>query len=163
MGGQPVIILNSVAAATELLEHRSLNYSDRPTFTQFELMGWEHTLTFLRWGPRFHMHRRLVASSFTKQKIVQYQDLQTTEARRLAKGIMDEPGEWEEVLRRFSTSVVLGIAFGVTVEGRDSPYVQMAKDTSYAQGHGGAPGATSVDFFPWREYSRRQWCWTEVC
>lgn len=35
--GQPVIVLNSVKAASELLEKRGANYSDRPRFVLFEM------------------------------------------------------------------------------------------------------------------------------
>ena len=37
MLGQPVIVLNSVEAAEDLLDKRSANYSDRPYFPVFEL------------------------------------------------------------------------------------------------------------------------------
>lgn len=46
--GQPVIVLNSVSAAIELLDKRGANYCDRPRFVLFEVMGWQATLTFLR-------------------------------------------------------------------------------------------------------------------
>lgn len=35
--GRPMIVLNSVQAAVDLLEKRSSNYSDRPNFPIFEL------------------------------------------------------------------------------------------------------------------------------
>lgn len=146
--GQHVVVLNSVQAAVDLLDKRGANYSDRPRFTLFEVMGWRNTLTFLRWGPRFQMHRKLIQSSFTKPRIVQYQDLQMTETYRIIKSIMSNPGNWELLLRRYVTAIVLGIGFGVPVKSDDDPYIQIATDASYALGHGGAPAGTPVDFFP---------------
>lgn len=43
--GQPVIVLNSVEAAVNLLDKRGANYCDRPRFVLFEQMGWRGTLT----------------------------------------------------------------------------------------------------------------------
>lgn len=146
--GQPVIVLNSVRAAVDLLDKRGANYCDRPRFVLFEVMGWGKTLTFLRWGPDFRMHRRILQKSFQKSNIVQYQSLQERETALMLKGILNNPPEWENILRRFATAVVLGIGFGISIESDNDPFIQIAADASYALGHGGAPAGTPVDFFP---------------
>ncbi|KII95683.1 hypothetical protein PLICRDRAFT_48632 [Plicaturopsis crispa FD-325 SS-3] len=150
--GQPVIVLNSVQAAVDLLDKRGSNYCDRPRFVLFEVMGWSGTLTFLQWGPRFQMHRKLLQSAFSKPKIVPFRDLQTAEAHQLLKGIVAAPADWERLMRRFATAIVLGIGFGVSITSDTDPYIQMAVDASYALGHGGAPAGTPVDFFPSLRY-----------
>lgn len=58
--GQDVVVLNCVQAAVDLLDKRGANYCDRPRFWLFEIMGWRATLTFLRWGPHFRMHRKVL-------------------------------------------------------------------------------------------------------
>jgi hypothetical protein len=35
--GQPIVVLNSVQAARDLLDRRGANYCDRPRFTLFEV------------------------------------------------------------------------------------------------------------------------------
>ncbi|PHH86202.1 hypothetical protein CDD83_10589 [Cordyceps sp. RAO-2017] len=146
--GQPVIVLNSVRAATDLLDRRGANYCDRPRFVLFEVMGWGKTLTFLPWGPDFRMHRRILQKSFQKSSIVRYQPLQEHETAVMLRGILDRPAGWETILRRFATAVVLGIGFGIRIESSDDPFIQVAADASYALAHGGAPAGTPVDFFP---------------
>ena len=155
--GQPVIVLNSVRAAIDLLDKRGANYCDRPRFVLFEVMGWGKTLTFLRWGPEFRMHRRILQKSFQKSSIVQYQPLQERETALMLKGMLNNPPEWENILRRFATAVVLGIGFGITIESDNDPFIQIAADASYALGHGGAPAGTPVDFFPFLK-SLPRWC-----
>ncbi|CAI6093863.1 unnamed protein product [Clonostachys chloroleuca] len=146
--GQTVVVLNSVRVASDLLDKRGANYCDRPRFVLFEVMGWVKTLTFLRWGPAFRMHRRILQQGFQKRNIVQYQPLQEREAAIMLSGFLEKPSEWENVMRRFATAIVLGIGFGIKI-GRDSDrFIQIATDASYALGHGGAPGGTPVDFFP---------------
>ncbi|KAL3293198.1 cytochrome p450 [Colletotrichum asianum] len=146
--GQDVVVLNSVKAAVDLLDKRGANYCDRPRFVLFEEMGWKKTLTFLRWGPEFRMHRKILQKSFQKSNIQVYQDLQEREAKTLIEGILKQPEAWETALRRFATAIVMNIGFGVEVKSDNDPYIQMAIDASYALGHGGAPAGTLVDFFP---------------
>ena len=155
--GQPVIILNSVRAAVDLLDKRGVNYSDRPRFVLFEVMGWGKTLTFLRWGPNFRMHRRILQRFFQNSNIVQYRSFQERETATMLKGLLKKPADWENVIRRFATAIVLGIGFGITIDKPDDPFIQVAADASYALGHGGAPAGTPVDFFPILRYLPR-WC-----
>ena len=51
--GQRMIVVNSVDIATDLLEGRSSNYSDRPIFTMGgEIIDWNGTLAFTNYSPR---------------------------------------------------------------------------------------------------------------
>lgn len=146
--GQDVVVLNSVQAAADLLDKRGANYCDRPRFWLFEVMGWRMTLTFLRWGPHFRMHRKVLQKAFQKSNIIQFRSLQERETRVLLRGIIEQPHGWELAMRRFATAIVLGIGFGIHIKTDDDPFIQMAVDASYALGNGGAPGGTLVDFFP---------------
>ncbi|KAF2471439.1 cytochrome P450 [Lindgomyces ingoldianus] len=146
--GQPVVVLNSVQAAIDLFDKRGANYCDRPRFVLFEVMGWSMTLTFLRWGPQFRMHRKVLQKTFQKSSIAQYRPLQEKESKVLVEGLLKNPGDWERLLRRFATAIVMGIGFGVQIDDDKDPHIQMAIDASYALGHGGAPAGTLVDFFP---------------
>ncbi|KAK5991065.1 Cytochrome P450 monooxygenase [Cladobotryum mycophilum] len=150
--GQPVIVLNSVQAATDLLDKRGANYCDRPRFVLFDVMGWDKTLTFLRWGPAFRMHRRILQKCFQKSNIVQFRPLQQRETAVMIQGFQEKPAEWETVLRRFATAVIMGIGFGITIENDTDHFIQVAADAGYALAHGGAPAGTPVDFFPFLKW-----------
>lgn len=152
MLGQPVVVLNSAKAAVDLLDKRGANYCDRPRFVLFEVMGWQTTLTFLRWGPKFKLHRRVLQRAFTPTSCLSYRALQEQEAHALLRGISAKSAEWETILRRFATAIVMAIGFGVDIKSDDDPHIQMAIDASYALGHGGAPAGTPVDFFPFLKY-----------
>lgn len=150
--GQPVVVLNSVQAAIDLLDKRGANYCDRPRFVLFEVMGWKATLTFLRWSPQFKLHRKTLQRAFTPGSCIAYRSLQEAEAATLLRGLLSHPEKWETSLRRFATAVVLGIGFGVEITSDNDRYIQIATDASYALGHGGAPAGTPVDFFPFLRY-----------
>lgn len=146
--GRSIVILNSVEAARDLMDKRGANFADRPSFALFEVMGWGVTLTFLRWSPRFKLHRKLLQQSFTQSACKAYRPIQLEEARRAARAIARAPQNWELLLRQFSQAVVLRIGFGIEVQEENDPYVKMAIDVEEATGEGGVPAASLVDFFP---------------
>ncbi|KAI1333606.1 putative cytochrome P450 oxidoreductase [Xylariaceae sp. FL0016] len=146
--GRPIIVLNSVEAARDLMDKKGANYADRPRFVLFEVMGWGVTLTFLRWSPRFKLHRKMLQQSFTPSACKAYRPIQQQEAHRAVKAIFQQPDNWEFLLRQFSQAVVLRIGFGIEVQEKDDPYVRMAIDVEEATGEGGVPGGSIVDAFP---------------
>ncbi|CZR58241.1 related to cytochrome p450 [Phialocephala subalpina] len=150
--GRPIIVINSVKVAHELLDKRGANYADRPRFVLFEVMGWGITLTFLRWGPQFKLHRKLLQQSFTPTACKPYRAIQQEEARRACRQILSQPKHWEDIARSFSSGIVMRIGFGVKIEHKDDPYIEMAIDADNATGNGGTPAGTIVDFFPFLRY-----------
>lgn len=115
-------------------------------------MGWGMTLTFLRSGPKFQMHRKLIQSNFTETAITAYRPLQEREARTACAGIVNAPGNWETITKRYSSAIVLNIGFGVTIDSNEHPYLQLAEDANFATTNGGTPASTLVDYFPVFKY-----------
>ena len=75
-------------------------YCDRPRFTLFEVLGWGKTLTFMKYGPTWEKHRKLLQTSFSKTKIRKWRDLQVREARRMVQSMIERPEDWEVSLKR---------------------------------------------------------------
>ncbi|KAF4634650.1 hypothetical protein G7Y89_g3439 [Cudoniella acicularis] len=130
--GRPIIVINSVKVAHDLLDKRGANYASRPRF----------------WGPQFKLHRKILQQSFTPSACKSYRGIQQEEARRACRQILEDPEDWETLARRFSSGVVMRIGFGVKIKDKDDPYIQMAVDADTATGNGGTPAGTIVDFFP---------------
>ncbi|KAF9464219.1 cytochrome P450 [Collybia nuda] len=146
--GKPMIVLNSVQAAVDLLEKRSSNYSDRPDFPIFELMGWDPTVTFLHYGKQFHTQRKLLQQYLNKNECVSYHQFQTREARVLVQNLITNPEGRDGFLARFATAIVIRLVSGHQIVSDDDPYIQMAENVGYTASNSGPPGATAVDFFP---------------
>ncbi|KPM38746.1 hypothetical protein AK830_g7818 [Neonectria ditissima] len=169
--GQSIVVLNSVDAAREILERKGANFCDRPRFTLLEVMGWGKTLTFLPFGNRWQMHRKLLQTSFSNTNVRRWHKLQVTEARRTVDNILRRPDGWETSLRRLAVAIVLQVSYGTEVPHDDDPYIQIANDAMYATGNGGAPANSIVDMVPlarhlpdwlirdWPLRFARQWRW----
>jgi cytochrome P450 len=111
-------------------------------------MGWGITLTFLRWGAQFKLHRKMLQQAFTPTACKPYRTIQEAEARLACKKLVQKPLDWEIIARRFSTATVMRIGFGVEIQDENDPYIQMAIDAEEATGNGGTPASSAVDFFP---------------
>ena len=146
--GRPVVVLNSVEAAEELLDKHGANYQDRPRFVMYEVMGWGITLTFLQNGPQFRLHRKLIQGACSPSACKNYRDIQIEEMRTAVRDILDRPQKWELLIRKASASIVLRIGFGVRIRDDDDEYIKMADDANFATTQGGTPASTIGDYFP---------------
>lgn len=111
-------------------------------------MGWGRTISFMPYGELWQMHRKLLQTTFSNSSVGKWHDLQTREARRTVKDLLEHPESWEVSLRRFAVAIVLKVSYGVDVTDDHDPYVCIANDAMYATGNGGTLGNSIVDFFP---------------
>ncbi|KAK8099334.1 uncharacterized protein PG998_012575 [Apiospora kogelbergensis] len=148
MLGQHVVVLNSAVAATELLDQRGANYCDRPDFTLFKIMGWGRTLTFLKWGDKFKLHRKMFQSTFSRSNIGIFCPMQLQESRKAVRSLIKDPGSWRDSTLLMTTSIIFRIAFGQEVPSESSPYCEMTKAASQATTAGGIAGTSLVDILP---------------
>ncbi|KAJ8699318.1 hypothetical protein PTI98_002444 [Pleurotus ostreatus] len=146
--GHDIIVLDSVQAATELLEKRSALYSDRPNFTVYTTMGWDHNVAFFPYGRRFRKHRKLLQSYLSQQFTVKFRPIQEFNARYLAKGLVENTRDFKYYISRYTISVIMRIAYGHQILSDDDEYMPLVENVAYAQNNGGPPGGTIVDYFP---------------
>jgi hypothetical protein len=117
--GRHVIVLNSVEAAVDLLERRGAIYSDRPNLVIFELydrdlichplcsahlfirLGWTRTLSFIRYGKLFQLHRRLLQDYLNAKKVTEFQHIQTMEANAFLQNLLRDPENRQKFITRF--------------------------------------------------------------
>jgi len=146
--GRPMIVLNTLNAARDLMEKRGLNYSCRPRFVLLiEMMGWDSALPQLPYGPRFRKQRRLIVDHFVRD-VYSFQPTQRSEAYVLLHGLLETPGDFLQHIRRFAAGTIMKIAYGHTVRSTDDLYVRLAEEAGTDTVTSGSPGSVLVDFFP---------------
>ncbi|OKL56409.1 hypothetical protein UA08_08055 [Talaromyces atroroseus] len=146
--GKHAIILNSQKAATDLLDRRGANYSDRPRFPFFDEMGWRQILTFYSQGPEFRKHRRMFNTAFSAGNCLMYRDGQQKEARKMLKNIVKDPTEWRKHMVFFAIAIIIRLTYGIEVTGPEDPLIELADKGGKTVSEGGPAGATFVDIFP---------------
>ncbi|KAH6671036.1 cytochrome P450 CYP621A2 [Halenospora varia] len=147
--GQPLVVLFKLEDAVQFLNKQGAKTSDRPTFDFFFEAGWgETTLTFMSSGPQMRKHRRMFQNALTPSNCLQYREAQMEEARKLISRFLEAPDHWRNHLATFAMTVVLRIAYGITVTGMDDPFLKLIMSSSESVGRGGGAGTSMVDLFP---------------
>ncbi|KAH9917083.1 cytochrome P450 monooxygenase [Fomitopsis serialis] len=140
---RPTLIVNSTAAARELLEKRSAKYSDRPPF------GWGDIIGTQRMGERLRKHRRWIHSTFfARGALDQLTQAQSREIRTLLRGLVYKPEQYVAHLHRFTSSIVLEALYGHAITSDDDEYLTYAERALKGTTEVTTPGAAIVDFIP---------------
>lgn len=117
--GNPILVLNSMEAANELLDKRSVIYSSRPyrtmaselyvcstaslrcsQLTRNFSMGWSFLFSDMPYGPRWREHRTLFHKYFPLNRTAQYHPVQTKETLTLLQNLSNTPDNFTTHIRR---------------------------------------------------------------
>lgn len=117
--GQPIIILNSVKSAVDLIDKRGAIYSDRPSFVLLEAyvsqylpplqnahssmspsLGFTDHLALLHDGPKWRKARKAYHNFLSVRGSLAYRDVQLKHARDMAAEIEKCPEKWQSYLSR---------------------------------------------------------------
>ena len=106
--GTIMIILNDPRVATDLLEKRSLIYSDRPRLVLAgEMCGWEHQNACQMYGNHFKAYRKnMHAVIGSKASVTKFNDLQVAEVRRFVFRVLENPKSFIQHIRTYVIPVV---------------------------------------------------------
>ncbi|KAJ7804266.1 cytochrome P450 [Mycena olivaceomarginata] len=153
--GRSIIILDSLQAAEDLFDKRSLIYSDRPKFPLFELFGWTSALMLLPYGKQL-VKARQMQSYLGRQKCADYQPMQVEEARTLVLNLLSSEADRYEtfISRRVSISSIRNGNPHTDRRGAQDPIRRRRVPPHFRDGYGidgprgtGA-GQHAIDFFP---------------
>ncbi|KIJ57026.1 hypothetical protein M422DRAFT_238606 [Sphaerobolus stellatus SS14] len=118
--GKHIIALNSVKACNELLDQRSAIYSDRPSLPMIEepgLMDAGWVFSAIRYSKRWKLHRRL----FT-------QHLNQPNGNDAL--LLSDPKYLKKHMKYVSPNLLLGIAYGYTVQSGNDPLVELSAEVA---------------------------------
>ncbi|CAE6503274.1 unnamed protein product [Rhizoctonia solani] len=136
--GKQILVLNSVQAASELLDKRSAKYSDRDLgamITDPSLMDWSANVLGARYGDLWRYYRRLLNNWLNAREVVQFHSLQQHQVRlllqRLLKGT-SSPNPFRQVrdeIRYTMACTMFQLAYGYRLQGPQDPWFQQARLT----------------------------------
>ncbi|KAH9957218.1 cytochrome P450, partial [Russula dissimulans] len=150
--GRVFVVLNSVKATKDLLEKRADIYSDRPTITIHEMMGWQWVLSSARYGDFWRQGRRLLDRSLRPAAVAVYRPMQEAKTRVLLSDLLANPDEWEAHLELLSGKLILALGYGYEVKGRDDRKVTVARKITQLGADTALPTAVLVNVLPFLQY-----------
>ncbi|KAJ7764633.1 cytochrome P450 [Mycena maculata] len=150
--GQKMCIINSYRVANELLNDRSLIYSDRPAMPMVnDLMDWKFNMGLQPYGPDYKKHRRVFQHGFNRRESTGYQPVQMRENTLLLQKLLTDPDKYDSHLRTTTGAVIMMIGLGYQITENDE-FVRIAEAAQLAMVSAARPGAYLVDLLPILKY-----------
>ncbi|KAF9485107.1 cytochrome P450 [Pholiota conissans] len=139
VSNRPVIILNSLKDAIELLEKRSQNYSSRPITPMHTLMGFTFATEMRQYTPEWRKHRRILQQTFKPEATTTYRPIQTQKMHDALYALLTSPKDIEEHIRTYAGSIILSITYGYDVAPKNDHLVGILESTRIAFSQGQSP------------------------
>jgi len=151
--GQPVLVLNSLKSASDLLDRRANIYSDRPRLIMAnEILSGGLFSAFLPYGDVWRRTRRAAHEGLTKTAARSYHTLHRKEGILLASSLLASPRaqDLEKHFQRTAASATMSMLY-------DYPTLETENDKTLSKIHAfinrlsvaAVPGAYLVEVFPW--------------
>jgi len=153
IAGQSIVVLDTVEAATELLEKRSSIYSGRARLPMInELMGWEFNVAFMPYGERWRKNRRLMHHAFQLSAVQQFRPHSLKAARNLLRRFLEKPDDIMGNIRNMAGETIMSIVYGLHTLPENDPYINTAQKGVHPVVIAAVPGAFLVDALPFLKY-----------
>ncbi|KIJ57257.1 hypothetical protein M422DRAFT_149188 [Sphaerobolus stellatus SS14] len=139
----------------DVVHQRSAIYSDRPFLPMIHeptLMDTGWAFPAMRYSKRWKRHRRLFTHHLNPTTITQvFSERQMSAARMLLRLLVSNPNTLKKNLMYVSANLLLGIAYGYTVQSGHDPIVELAEEAMAKTTNGFQPKYL-VNVFPIMKY-----------
>ncbi|EAU84014.2 cytochrome P450 [Coprinopsis cinerea okayama7 len=148
--GQEIVILNSMKAAVEMLDKKSLNYSDRPVMEMGgELVGWKNALVLTPYGDRFRRFRKMFHQLIgTHASMAHFHSVEEEETQEFLRALLRDPSNFVQHIRQTAGAIILRISHGYRVKPNNDPLVAVADEAMHQFALATAPGGFLVNLIP---------------
>ncbi|KAL0951326.1 hypothetical protein HGRIS_008031 [Hohenbuehelia grisea] len=151
--GQPIVVLNSKKAITELMEKRSLNYADRPALRMnTDLAGWHWNFAHMRYNEVWRKHRKTFHRDFNANAVERYYPTQMKATHDLLRNLLNSPQKFTDHVKTHAVTVILRVVYGYDTQEETDYYVALAGDAMEGLSQTTNAGSYLVDFIPILKY-----------
>ncbi|KAI0763593.1 cytochrome P450 [Trametes elegans] len=150
--GQSMLVLESPALMSELLDKHSANTSDRNLTPLIPLSGQASNFAFMPYGQVWRQHRRAFWQYFHPGSVAQYQPIQRAVTRRFLEGLLARPAEFKKLIQFNFTATMMKLTYGIDLDGPDDKYVAIVDDAFLGLREVTVTAQFLLEFFPWVQY-----------
>lgn len=148
-GRRPTVIISDPIVAVDLLEKRSHKYSSRPRFVAMGEIFWDMSSILVQpYGKDWSVRRKAMHSVLTPKALQVYKPVSEAEATRLCYQLLHRPDDFDNLLNRFTASIVFTIAYGHRIDSMQSPIVRQRMKIMHRNAALNVPGRYLVESFP---------------
>ncbi|KAG9218358.1 hypothetical protein CCMSSC00406_0007271 [Pleurotus cornucopiae] len=154
--GNSVIVLNSFAAASDVLDRQSSISSSRPEGTMInEVMGWKSMFSVQPYGQQWRDHRKVFWQEFHPEHgRLHHRPIQLRCSRDLIRRLYESPLDFQTHIRHMTASSILVVVYGVDVQEKDDPNITLVEN-ALKHLDLGFIGTYMVDIFPFLKHIPR--------
>nr|AEB40221.1 cytochrome P450 monooxygenase [Antrodia cinnamomea] len=147
--GGPVLVLNSLEVANDLLDKRGGIYSSRPDGVMLrKLMRWDWFFAFTPYGSWWKRQSTLFHKHFNVTKISTYHPVIVQETHVMLRKFAETPGSFSDHVRRNVAAVSMNITYGLQVESERDRYVTLIDGAAASLSDPAMFGVHMVDSIP---------------
>ncbi|KAJ7671572.1 cytochrome P450 [Mycena polygramma] len=146
--GDHLIILNSLKAATDLLEKRARIYSDRPSIAMLPLMGWDFSFGLMPYGEKWRQYRRLFHQHFRQDAAVAYRPIQLRKIHDSLGSLLNTPEDFSAHMKSLAAAIIMSTIYGYDIAPTHDRFVDLVDTTLVELGEAMFPGGFAVNTFP---------------
>lgn len=117
-----------------------------------DLCGFDWPFTLEPYGPTWRRRRKAFHSQFQPQVVTRYRPMEEKSTHDLLRRLLDQPEEFRCHIRHMAGAETMLIGYGIKVQEKDDPYVQLAEEALRCAAACARAGAYLVDVFPIMKY-----------
>ncbi|KAF5343053.1 hypothetical protein D9758_011137 [Tetrapyrgos nigripes] len=154
MAGQPMVILNTGKVCADLMDRRSVIYSDRPRFIMAsEILTGGMLVGFANYGPVWRRLRKAAHLGLHLRAAESYYPIEEREAAILVKDLLRDPASWDSHIRRSIASTMFNVVYnGEPLATKEDPTVAKINALMHRVVQAALPGRFLVEIIPWMRY-----------
>ncbi|KAJ7803886.1 cytochrome P450 [Mycena olivaceomarginata] len=154
IAGQPMLIMNSHKTAADLLDRRASIYSDRPRLlVASELLTGSLMIPFARYNETWRRMRRASHEGLNPSTAKNYYESQQKEATLLVEGMLRDPRNWDDEIKRAACSMIRGVVYdNPTIQSIHDPAIGYANEWIARIVRAAYPGSHYAEYFTWMKY-----------
>ncbi|KAJ9615413.1 hypothetical protein H2200_001488 [Cladophialophora chaetospira] len=160
LGPQPIVAINDAVLAKELFEKRGSNYSSRkPPYVGYDLLSRGSRIAFMPSGPQHKAYRKQMQMIMSVTRAPDAQKHQLLESTQLLQDFVDfskfdqvDPIMVQDILRRYTASIMMTLAFGHRVARLGDECVNTVFEIMEDFSEVCLPGRYLVDVYPKLKY-----------
>ncbi|KAJ5658212.1 Cytochrome P450 [Penicillium longicatenatum] len=149
IGRRPTIIISDPSIAVDLLEKRSTKFSSRPRFVVMGELYWDNAGILVQpYGKEWQVRRRMLHQALNPSALRLYKPVQEAEAARLCGTLLAKPRNYENLIDRFTASVVFSIAYGHRIDSMTSKIIRQRLEFMQYSASLNVPGRYLAESIP---------------
>ncbi|RXW19057.1 hypothetical protein EST38_g6787 [Candolleomyces aberdarensis] len=110
--GHGVLVLGSHRRAVDLLDKRSVNYSDRPAFPIVEMVGMDWTFGVMPYGAEWRQQSRAFHKYYGSSAVQQYHPIMYEETKAFLRKVNSQPNDIFEDIQFLFGAELMRVAYG---------------------------------------------------